>query len=315
MEDLLTQSIKALQLRIDTDKANLEHDEKIQNFVRLLIDFPDAWSVIYHWRLHAKPLVVVEPSEFNFLRLQDDLLHIVSSSHYLRQYAYSFFEQYGALNFDTDRIKKVNYFLKNCGDNGLLERKDEFLLYCSQCHKVVLVNRLDNVREHCMCGMPYDFKFSLISIPSNISQEILSGHLLELYSLRVTKTIEGLNLIGMEVEGSKRKTVFTSIEYSGIGVGEKTNGELDLLGIKDKTLIAFECKLNETTLGDIKDFLGVSDNLFFKARDVEPNLKLRKVIITYDGSKLNPLNSYFVMSIKNLVSSSELVKEIKNLLH
>ncbi len=313
MEDPLTQKIKALQLRINTRKATLEHDKKVQSFIRLLLDYPEAWSVIYQWRLHPKPLVIVQPSEFDFFNLRNDLLEVVAGSHYLRIYMYSFFEQYGAFELDNNRIKRINNFLEKSREAGLLDSKDEFFLYCSQCHKAVLVNKMDGCE--CNCGTPYDFNFSLVSIPSVIMEEIVTGHLLELWSLQIARSIEGLRLIGIEIEDGHKRSVYTSIEYSDIGVGEKINGELDLLGLKDGVLVAFECKLNETTLDDIKDFLGVSENLFFKIRDCDPNLKLRKVIISYDGSKLNPLNNYFAMSIRKIGSTSELIKEIKNLFH
>lgn len=314
MNETVVDKIKSFQLRITTSKANLENDKKVQSFIRLLIEYPEAWSVIYQWRRHPKPLVIVEPTDFNFAKLRADLLRVVATSHYLRNYVYSFFEQYVDFELDNDRIKRINYFLKASRDRSFFESKNEYLLYCSQCGKTVLVNKLDE-KDKCGCGLSYDFKFSLTSVPSSISEEIISGHLLELYTLHVAKSIESLYLIGMSLESAKTKVAYTSIEYSDIGVGDKSNGELDLLCLKDNILVAFECKLNETTYNDIKDFLGVSDNLFFKVRDTAPNLKLRKIIITYDGSKLSQLNGYFVMSIKNLISTNDMVKEIKSLLH
>ncbi len=92
----------------------------------------------------------------------------------------------------------------------------------------------------------------------------------------------------------------------------KTNGEIDLLGINDNILIAFECKLNETTFDDIKDFLGTSENLFFKVRSSDPTLKLRRVIIAYDGSKLIP-DGYSVISINSIASTDQLIKTIGRL--
>jgi hypothetical protein len=162
--------------------------------------------------------------------------------------------------------------------------------------------------------MSYDFKFSLTSISPTISQEIISGHLLELYALRIARSIEDLKLIGMEIQGEE-KVVYTSIQYSDIGVGDKSNGELDLLGVKNDTIAAFECKFNETTYSDIKDFLGIADNLYYRIREKKPNLKLIKIIISYDGSKLTPSNNFFVMSIKNLISINTAIKEIKTLIH
>jgi Holliday junction resolvase len=226
---------------------------------------------------------------------------------------YSFFEQYSEVTLDNEKIKRINDFIKQARAKNFLDSKNEFLLYCSQCRKVVLTNKLEE-DDKCTCGMSYDFKFSLTSISPSISQEIISGHLLELYALRIARSIEDLKLIGMEIQGEE-KVVYTSIQYSDIGVGDKSNGELDLLGVKNDTIAAFECKFNETTYSDIKDFLGIADNLYYRIREKKPNLKLIKIIISYDGSKLTPSNNFFVMSIKNLISINTAIKEIKTLIH
>jgi len=314
MREELVETIKSIQLKIDTSKAALEFDKKVQSFIELLNNYPEAWDVIFHWKEHPKPLVIVEPTHFDFVKLKSEILNIVSGSHYLREFAYSFFEQYEEFEHENEKIKKINEFLKKSRDENIFEPKSEYMLYCSQCGKTVLVNRLDE-KDKCNCGTSYDFKFSLASVPNKIVEGIISGHLLELYALRVVKMIEGLRLIGMEIGDEKEKSVYTSIEYAGIGVGDKANGELDLLGLKNDFLVAIECKFNETTYDDIKDFLGVSDNLFFKVRESHPNVKMCKVIFSYNGSKLRSTNAFLATSLKNISSTNQLVKEIRDILH
>jgi hypothetical protein len=314
MREELIAAIKSMQLKISASKASLESDRKVQSFVELLNDYPEAWNVIFRWKKRAKPLVIVEPSDFNFVKLKSEIINIISDSHYLREFAYSFFEQYEEYEHDNERAIRVNEFLKKSRDAGILEPKKEYMLYCSQCGKTILINRPDE-KSKCSCGTSYDFRFSIVSVPNKIAEGVVSGQLLELFALRVIRMIDGIKLIGMEIGEEKRRFVYTSIEYAGIGVGDKMNGELDLLGLQNDSIIAIECKFNETTSDDINDFLGVSDKLLLKIRENYLHVKMRKLIFSYDASKLRPTNVYSVISLRNASSANDIVKEIAETLH
>lgn len=312
MKEEIIKTIKSFQLKIDTNKAALELDNETQLFVKLLIDCIEIWNIIFRWKEHPKPLVVVEPVYFDFTKLKSKILVTVSRSHYLRSFAYSFFEQYEELESDNEKIKRINEFLRESLNQNLLETKSEYMLFCSECGKAIITNRT-NMRDRCSCGSPFDFKFYLASIPDKIKEGIITGHLLEMYALNIMKMVSGLKLIGMDIEDRKEKCVYTSIEYAGIGVGDKVNGEIDLLGLMNESLIAVECKFNETTFNDIKDFITVSEKLFLRVKERHPNLKMSRIIFSYDGTKLKHTNAFGVISLKNFSSTTDLVKQISQM--
>jgi hypothetical protein len=307
-EDLI-KTIKSLQLKIDVNKMALEQDKEVQLFVKLLADCVEAWNIIFHWKQHPKPLVVVEPIHFDFAKLKSEILPIVSKSYYVREFAYSFFEQYEGLETYSEKIKKINGFLKEALNQNLLELKNECMLFCSECGKAIVTNRIDE-KDRCSCGSLFDFKFYLASIPSKIIEEIITGHLLEMYALHVMKMMSNVKLIGMEIGDSKERCIYTSIEYADIGVEDKVNGEIDLLGLTNNSLIAVECKFNETTYGDIKDFMGVSEKLLLKVKEKSPDVKMSRIIFSYDGAKLRQVDTLVVISLKNASSTNDLVREI-----
>jgi hypothetical protein len=309
MKEDLIKTIKSLHLKIDINKMALEQDKEVQLFVELLADYVEAWNIIFHWKKYPRPLVIVEPIYFDFVKLKSEILPIVSKSYYVREFAYSFFEQYEGLETYSEKIKRINEFLKEALNQNLLEPKNECMLFCSECGKAIVTNRIDK-KDRCSCGSLFDFKFYLASIPSKIIEEIITGHLLEMYALHVMKMVNNMRLIGMETNDSKERCIYTSIEYAGIGVEDKVNGEIDLLGLTNNSLVAVECKFNETTHDDIKDFMGVSEKLLLKVKERFPDVKMSRVIFSYDGTKLRQTNALLVISLKNVSSTNDLVKEI-----
>jgi hypothetical protein len=309
MKEDLFKLIKSLQLKFDTNKMKLELDKEIQLFVKLLADYVEAWNIIFHWKNNPRPLVIVEPINFDFVKLKSKILPIVIKSHYIRGFAYSFFEQYAELETYNEKIVKINRFLKEALNQYLLELKNEYMLFCSECGKAIVTNRI-NEKERCSCGSLFDFKFYLASFPNKIIEEIVAGHLLEMYALYVMKTIKDIELIGMEIIDDKERCIYTSIEYVGVGVEDKVNGEIDLLGLIDTSLVVVECKFNKTTYTDIKDFMGISEKLLLKVKERFPNVKMYRIIFSYDGTKLKQNNTLLVVSLKNVSSTNDLVREI-----
>lgn len=302
--------IESLQLRIDPRKVKLESDRELNQFLGLLYTYPEALVVLYRWKNsdHPHPLTFVDPNEINYSELGNQLYQKVFSSFYLRNFIYNFFDQYSHLEEDNEKLIRVNEFLRKCLERRFLIQKDEQLLYCPECGDL-LISRINKGRK-CSCNSFYSFKFSLGSFTNKIAESIITGHIIELLTLRILRNIDKLSLIGSKVNNKK---IYTSIQYAGIGSGDKENGEFDLLAIRDDIVVFVECKFNETTYEDIKDFLTISDNLYFKIKENFPNTKLKKlkVIISYNAEKLELEHANNVLIISLLHTEfSKIIKEI-----
>jgi len=313
MKEDIEETIKSLQLKIDRSKATLELDQRVQLFIKLLSEYIEAWDILFYWKGRPKPLVIVDPPHFDFTKLKSKILATVSGSHYLREFAYSFFEQYEALETDDHKIRRINEFLKAALSQNFLEPKNECMLFCSECGRTILTNRFDE-NDECSCGSQFDFKFFLASITGKLMEGIINGHLLEIYASHIMRMVNGVKLIGMGIGEREEKCVYTSIEYAGIGVGDRENGEIDVLGLINNSLIAIECKFNETTYNDVKDFLNISENLLLKIKEKYPSVKMYKIILSYDGTKLKPTNTLRVISLKDIPSTTHLVKQVSQML-
>ena len=314
MEDPVEETIRSLQISVDSEKARLELDFEVRKFIDLLLLYPEALTVLFQWTRQPKPFIIVSPAEFNYAKLKSHMLDAVQETRYIREFAYSLISQYSEAE-DNARIVRINEFLGKASEAEMLDVKKEIALLCFECGSIVVTNAIDKIGT-CTCGSPFDVRFRIATISEKISRTLTTGHLLELLALRIMRNVKQVKLIGMEFEkDGKENKVYTSIQYAGIGVGDKENGELDVVGVKDDRIVAIECKFNETSHQDIDSFLGVSEKLYFKARERCPSIKkVVKVVFSYDGSKLKTANGFFVFSLKNLLSTDELTRSISKIL-
>jgi len=306
MEEKIIQLLKSRQLSFDPKKAEAEHDPIIRSFIDHLLKYPEAWNLLFDWKDEPQPLIIVRPLNFDYDQLRDALFQNTTESYFVRNFTFSFSRQYRNFS-DPKKIKRVNEFLKKALDADILISRSEVIFFCLNCGKIVITNRVTNERK-CICGDPYDFSFRLARIPDNISHEIISGHLLELFALRVLERVKGLRLVGMNQDG---REIYTSIQYEGAGAGENINAEFDILGVKGNILLMVECKFNRTKYGDIQNFLKASDNLYYQLREQEPRLKIRKIIFSFDATGLLPIENCSIISLQKVQSVEDMIKEIR----
>jgi len=299
--------IREYQLSYDARKARLEKDRRVRRFINLLINYPRAFRILYKWKNNPKPLIIIEPEDFSYKDIKLRLLgKIRKNYHFIRDFVYLLLNQYEGM--DDTETSNINRFLKEALGAGLLEPKEEALFYCLQCNRLLLT---ESSEETCVCKNRFDFKFLMTFFPDYIKEEMSLNHLLENFALHLLKKIKGLRLIGKKLEPQEEE-VYTSIQYAGIGTGEKENAELDLLAIKRNFLIFIECKFNETTLSDINEFLETSNKLYWRVKEKYPSIEKKKIIFSYDASKLTPISDFSVISLKDITDYEDLIRKVRS---
>jgi len=309
MEEKIIHLLKSRQLGFDPKKAEAEHNPRISRFIEHTLSYPEIWCFLFDWKHSPYPLIIVEPKDFVYEELKDELMQNTNQSFFIRNFAFSFSRQYQNLS-DPRKIRQINQFLSKIFKEQILIARKEIVFLCLNCDRIVLTNKVEKVNNRkCNCGATYDFSFIPTQIPDEIFQEIINGHLLELFALRILKQVKNLQLVGMESNGKK---VYTSIQYEGAGVGKNFNAEFDLLGVKGNILITVECKFNKTKYDDIEIFLKASDNLYYQIKEHIPELRMKKLIFSYDATNLSPIKDSYIISLREIESIKKLIKEITN---
>lgn len=312
MDNKIKNYLQSLQEKIDCRKANLELSSKVNRFLEVLYQHPIGFDLIYHWKKDPVPLVILSPSDISFQKARTQFSQLIrkrKAGFFLERSMLLLLRQYA--DIPERKSGYLNKFLSVLSERNLLSPINESLRYCSRCGRCILTNKPNDKELSCPCGSNYDLRMDLMKFPDVIKKVIQNNHLLELFALKIFQKIDKVELIGHHFDG-KGEQIYTSIQYSGIGVGAKDRGEFDLLGLtKTGGLVFVECKFNETTLDDIRDFLDISKNLFFAIRDKFGNRKKYKIIVSYDTSKLGIESGFFSIQIKNSTSSEELVKSLR----
>jgi hypothetical protein len=56
--------------------------------------------------------------------------------------------------------------------------------------------------------------------------------------------------------------------------------------------------------------MGISEKLLLKVKERFPNVKMYRIIFSYDGTNLKQNNTLLAVSLKNVSSTNDLVREI-----
>lgn len=304
----LIKFIKTLQIGSDPTKIKLERDEKLDKFINLILDYPESLSLLYIWKKNRSLMIIPLQKDINYLYIKKSLEKKVNESFYLSNFIFNLREQYSNFEEDPEKISRLVTFLKKCIDSGLLIEKSEKIYLCQNCGNLIISYKK---LTKCSCGLDLDCVFYLGSFSSSIIKSIELGHLTELLTLKILKRSKSIELIGFTT--GDEKTVYTSIQYAGIGAEKSSNGEFDLFGMKAAILLFIECKFNQTIPRDIKDFLQHVEKMLSKIKNrfkkENLNLKHLNIIVSYDASKLTPLPNTLIVSL-NKESIKNLEKKI-----
>ncbi len=289
---------------IDEEKVELEKDNKLNLFIDLLIENQEFLPILYDKRNKFKKFLIPINEDLNldnFLKIAKDLCVQSSYIEEIYHLIYELFKDY--LNSSVN-LKKIFHFLNLAVQYELLAKSTEYLYYCVDCHCYFITNKRF---YRCNCNEKL-ISFSFAVIPDIIKKSIQNGHIIEHLVLNFLK-MNDVKLIGIEYNYDE---IFTSIQYSGIGAGEKNNAEFDLIALKDFHIIFIECKFNLTTFSDIKDFLISTDNFIEIIKTKYNQYGMRRILITQDKSKLKVPPEITNLKIIEL-QNDKLIKILQNL--
>ncbi len=288
--------IKSFQLSryIDEEKAELEYNDSLNRFIDLVIKNQEFLLILYANRLKFNRLVIPLDEDLNlkyFLNIFQDLTY----KHNLIEGIYhSIKNQFGFYLVNKDIIKKLIRFLNLAVQKGFLSKNNEFLYYCIKCHIYYITNKILN---RCLCEKSL-ISFTFAILPDILKKSVQTGHIIEHLVLNYLKQFK-IKLIGIDYRSLEQ---YTSIQYSGVGTGGNENAEFDLIAIKNNFLVFIECKFNQTTYKDIKDFVRAADIFGNIISTKFRNLKIIKIIITYDKSRLEvpkTIENFKIIELQN----------------
>lgn len=292
MENKIIQLLKNKQIRIDQRKTELEKDKKLNQFLELLIQYPEALHLLYKLKDKRYPLIVPLQKDINIKNVKSHLQNKVIGYFYIRECVFEFLDQYSYFINNQKEFTRVVEFLRKCVEQSILIEKPEKIYYCQNCNNFILTTK---PVEICKCGNNFDIILSLTGFTESVIKSMKMGHLLELIIMKMLRNYSNnIKLVGYETDSI---TVFTSIQYTDVGSGEKNNAEFDIIGVSDNILILIECKFNKTRYHDIKEFLASAGNLYLEVKRKFENVKALKVIISYDDCLLEYHNDAVVFSI------------------
>lgn len=296
LSDEIIEYIKSFQLiqYIDLEKVELEKDKKLNIFIDILTENFDFLIFLYKYRNSFKKLIIPGNDDLNIINFFEIMNGILPKSEFIRNLFFLFEEQFADILNDQSKCRNIIKLLNECYVKGLFNKIEEYFYYCLNCKSYYITNK---ELTECKCNDEL-ITFLFASFPNKVKKSIINGHILEHLVLNYIKNFQ-IKLIGIK---SSSGETYTSIQYSGIGVGDKNNAEFDLLYFFRETLVFIECKFNETTYSDVKDFIIASQNFYDILKLKFTNLKFKRIIISYDSSKLiipKGLKSIDIIDIKS----------------
>ncbi|MFX0073136.1 MAG: hypothetical protein ACFFAO_18815 [Candidatus Hermodarchaeota archaeon] len=297
--DDLIDYIKQYQMRdyIDVEKADLEKNKILNIFINFLIYNQEFIQLLYEKRRKFNKFIIPLDEDLNLINFLNSLNELSSQSSFIEDLSHLLYKQFKNYLDKKKNLKNIFKLLNLAFQERFLERIDEYFYYCVNCHCYFITNKKFS---KCICTEKL-ISFSFATIPDIIKKSIQNGHIVEHYTLNILKNND-IKLIGIEYNFNE---IYTSIQYSKIGAGEKRNAEFDLIALKDNLILFIECKFNQTKYREIKDFLEATENFMTRIKIKFKQYNMRRLIITQDKSKLEvplEINDLIIIELKDNLS-------------